>query len=162
MAVRTCVIAVRIAGAFSLKLSRVKPLAAVCSSANAVFTCSTLGWSTSEAEATAGSRLDLTFSIAVIRAATPSSAGFTFARASSDDLSSATSAHAAAGAAVVGGAAAVEEAVAAGGLVWLGVEPVPQLASKHSRVATATAADADRRARLSRTGYSPGSTWWML
>ena len=103
----TCLIAEAMDGAFCLKLSAVRPLAAVCKSANAVFTCCTLGWRTGEAEASAASRLVLTLAIAVFSAATPSCAGFTFVSASSDDLSSATSSQAAAADALVVGAAAV-------------------------------------------------------
>jgi len=105
--VTTCLIAEAMDGAFCLKLSAVTPLAAVCKSANAVFTCCTLGWRTGEAEASAASRLVLTFAIAVFSAATPSCAGFTFVSASSDDLSAATSSQAAAVDAPVAGAAAV-------------------------------------------------------
>src|SRR5215213_11336945 len=104
-------------GAFCARLSVLRPLAAVCNSANAVFTCSTLGWRTPEAEASAGSRLALTLAIAVLSAATPSSLGLTFVRASSDDLSSATSSQAAVDAAVVVGAAVVGATVVAGGPV---------------------------------------------
>ena len=53
----TCFIAEAMDGAFCLKLSAVRPLAAVCRAANAVFTCSTSGWRTGEAEASALSRL---------------------------------------------------------------------------------------------------------
>ncbi|HWI01696.1 MAG TPA: hypothetical protein VNT27_15320 [Propionibacteriaceae bacterium] len=147
----TCFIAEAMDGAFCLKLSAVRPLAAVCNSANAVFTCCTLGWRTGEAEASAASRLVLTLAIAVFSAATPSSAGFTFVSASSDDLSAATSSQAAAvGPAVVGAAAVDAGAAGVGGLVWLGVELVPQLPRTQSRATAATAADADRRARWSR------------
>jgi hypothetical protein len=102
--VTTCFIAEAMDGAFCLKLSAVRPLTAVCNSANAAFTCSTLGWRTGEAEASAASRLLFTLAIAVFSAATPSCEGFTFVSASSDDLSAATSSQAAAvGAVVVGG-----------------------------------------------------------
>jgi hypothetical protein len=95
----------------------------------------------------------LTLAIAVFSAATPSCAGFTFVSASSDDLSAATSSQAAAvDAAVVGAAAVVAGAAVAGGLVWLGVELVPQLPRRQSRATAATAPDADRRARTSRIG----------
>jgi hypothetical protein len=60
LAVATCFSAAAMAGAFCLRLSAVMPLAAVCNSANVVFTCCTLGWSTGEAEASALSRLVLT------------------------------------------------------------------------------------------------------
>jgi hypothetical protein len=98
------------------------------------------------------SRLVLTFAIAVFRAVTPSCAGLTFVRSSSDDLSAATSSQpAVVGAAVVVGAAGVAgAALVALGLVWLGVELVPQLPRTQSRATAATAADADRRARTSR------------
>jgi hypothetical protein len=93
----------------------------------------------------------LTLAIAVFSAGTPSCAGLTFVRSPSDDLSAATSSQPA----VVGVAVVVGAAVAAGGavvaleLVWLDVELVPQLPRTHS-TATATAADADRRAQRSR------------
>jgi hypothetical protein len=62
-------------------------------------------------------------------------------------LSAATSSQAAAvGAAVVGAAPGVAGAAVVGGLVWLGVELVPQLAMTQSRATAATAPDADRRA----------------
>jgi hypothetical protein len=46
VAVGTCFIAEAMDGAFCLKLSAVRPLAAVCRAANAVFTSCTLGWRT--------------------------------------------------------------------------------------------------------------------
>jgi|SRR5512133_2260139 hypothetical protein len=151
VAVTTCFIAEAMDGAFCLKLSAVRPLAAVCKAANAVFTCSTLGLSTGEADASAASRLVLTLSIAVFSAATPFCAGFTSVRALSADLSAATSSQAAAvGAAVVVGVPVVAGTAVGGGLVWLGVELVPQLPVTHSRTAAATAADATRPARRSR------------
>jgi hypothetical protein len=116
------------AGAFCLRLSAFVPLAAVCNSANAVFTYCTLGWMAGEAEASALSRLVLTSAIALVSAVRPSSAGFTFVRAWSDDLSAATSAQAAVGSAEVC-AALVRAALASGGLVWVGAELVPQLVS---------------------------------
>jgi hypothetical protein len=67
------------------------------------------------------SRLVLTSAIAVVSALTPSWAGLTLVRASSDDLSAATSAQAVVGAAGVG-EVGVGAAVVAGGLVWLGPE----------------------------------------
>jgi hypothetical protein len=76
----------------------------------------------------------------VVSALTPSWAGLTFVRASSDDLSAATSAHAVVGADVVGEVVA-GAAVVAGGLVWLGPELVPQLVSMQSRAMAATAAN---------------------
>jgi hypothetical protein len=136
--VATCFIAEAMDGAFCLKLSAVRPLAAVCRAANAVFTCSTSGWRTGEAEASALSRLVLTLAIAVFSAVTPSSAGLTFVRASRDDLSAATSSQpAVVGETVVVGASVVAgAAVVADGLVWLGVELVPQLPRTQSRATT--------------------------
>ncbi|HEX3198012.1 MAG TPA: hypothetical protein VHR39_10715 [Propionibacteriaceae bacterium] len=68
-------------------------------------------------------------------------------RASSDDLSAATSSQAAAvGAAVDAGAAGDAGAAVVGGLVWLGVELVPQPAMTQSRAMAATATDPDRQA----------------
>jgi hypothetical protein len=65
-------------------------------------------------------------------------------------LSAATSSQAAAvGAAVVVGAA-VDAGEAVVGLVWLGVELVPQPAKTQSMATAATAADVDRRTRRSR------------
>jgi hypothetical protein len=78
----------------------------------------------------------------------PSSAGLTFVRASSDDLSASMSSQAAAVASVVGGEV-VAAAVVAGGLGWLSEELVPQLVNTQSRATAANAADADRRARRS-------------
>jgi hypothetical protein len=68
VAVATCFIAEAMDGAFCLRLSAVRPLAAVCKAANAVFTCSTSGWRTGEAEASAASRLVVTLAIAVFSA----------------------------------------------------------------------------------------------
>jgi hypothetical protein len=76
----------------------------------------------------------------VVSALTPSWAGLTLVRASSDDFSAATSAQAVVGAAVVG-EVVVGAVVVAGGLAWLGAELVPQLVSTQSRATAATAAN---------------------
>jgi hypothetical protein len=86
----------------------------------------------------------LTSAIAVVSALTPSWAGLTFVRASSDDFSAATSAQAVVGAAVVA-EVVVGAVVVAGGLVWLGPELVPQLVSTQSRATARTAANSNRR-----------------
>src|SRR5215212_3726465 len=148
--------AAAIAGAFSLRLPAVMPLAAVCKSANAALTCCTAGWSAGEAEASALSSLALTSAIAVVNALTPSSVSLTCVRASRDDLSAATSAQAAVGVTVVG-VTVGDAAVVAAGLVWLDWELAPQLVSMISRPTARTAAKPDRKARWSRIWVcSPG------
>src|SRR3954452_8113959 len=77
-AVPTCPSAVLIAGAFCLKLSAVRPLAAASNSENADLTPSTAGCSAADAEAAAASRLVLTPAMAVFSAVRPSCNGCTF------------------------------------------------------------------------------------
>jgi hypothetical protein len=158
VAAATCASEVAMAGAFSLRLLVVKPLAAVCNWANAVFTCCTSGWRTSDADACALSRFVFTLSIAVFNAVTPSCSGFTLVSASSEDFSAATSAHASVAAPDGEGelAAAVDDAaVAAGELASLGAELPPQLVKAHSRATAATALGANRRAERNRIWSSP-------
>jgi len=149
------------AGAFSLTLLVVKPLAAVCNWANAVFTCCMSGWRASEADACALSKFVFTLSIAVFNAVTPSCSGFTLLSASSEDLSAATSAHASVAAPDGEGeldAAVVDAAVAGGELAPLGAELPPQLVRAHSRATAATALGANRRAKRNRIWSSPHDT----
>lgn len=145
VAVATCRSAAAIAGAFSLRLSVVRPLVAVCNSPNAVFTCCTLGWRTGDADASALSRFALTLAIAVVRAATPSCVGLTCVSAVSEDLSAATSAHAVVDGEAVVSVAVVGAAAVAVGPAWLGAELVPQLVKMHSKETAATVPKKDRR-----------------
>jgi hypothetical protein len=87
-AVPSCWSAVLMAGAFSLSVSAVRPLAAVSNAVNAVWILATAGCRVADADAAAASRLLLTSVIAVFSAVVPSCKGLTFVRVSSDDFSS--------------------------------------------------------------------------